>query len=379
MMKVALIHDYLREYGGAERVLEALHELYPDAPVYVAFADPEAMGIHWQKFADWDIRESWMTRIPFYKSRNVFSPLRVIANQFFEAFDLSEYDVVISSTNMYFAKAVITKPWTVHICYCHTPPRPLYGYSTRTDWKKNPGIRIVGQLINHFTRPIDFLTSQRPDIMVANSQEVRGRIQKFYRRDAVVIYPPVALPFLPKNKTEKLKANPNESYYLYVGRITMSKHVDLAIQACVELGLRLKIVGTGAGEEYLESLANENVEFLNAVSDEKLSKLYANATALIFPSEDEDFGIVPVEAMGYGLPVIAYFSGGPKETIVDGKTGVFFDELTVESVKNAIQKSQTIKWNPKTIHAHAEQFSAERFKREIKQLVEKNLPVKKSR
>jgi glycosyltransferase involved in cell wall biosynthesis len=362
-LKVALVHDYLREYGGAERVLETLHEIFPDAPVYVSFIDPEVTGIHWQKFADWDIRESWLTRIPFYKK--LFSPLRLFAPQYFSAFDLSEYDVVISSTNAYFAKAVRV-PNGKHICYCHTPARSLYGYTTMTDWQRNPITRFFGMLINHYLRVVDVqVARERVDLFIANSQETARRISKFYRRESTVIYPPIEVPSKPPDLKRK------REYYLYVGRLAYSKHVDLAVRACTRLGKPLKVVGGGKGLDYLRSLAGPTVEFLGEVPDAQLRELYAGAKALLFPAEDEDFGMVPVEAMGYGVPVIAHRSGGPLETIEEGKTGLFFDELTVESLERAmrlIEKNKT-SFSAKTIYNFTQKFKKERFHLEIMNIV----------
>ncbi len=362
ILRVALVHDYLREYGGAERVLEALHELYPEAPLYTAFVDSKSLGPHWQKFQNWDIHESWMTKIPGYKK--LYSPLRLFANMFFEQFDLSEYDVVISSSNMYFAKAVLTKSWTPHICYCHTPPRSLYGYSTMTDWQKNVLTRWVGEWINATIRPKDYLAAQRVDHFIANSEEVKKRIEKFYQRDSTVIYPPVYVPSTLPNESDR-------NYYLYVNRLAFSKHPELAIQVCTQLSLPLKVVGTGKMLEKLKEIAGPTVHFLEAVTDEELHELYAGAKALLYPVEDEDFGIVPVEAMGYGVPVIAHHSGGPKETIVDGKTGLFISELTVEALSEALKKCDEKKWDREKIHEHAKQFSTARFKKEIKEFVDK--------
>jgi glycosyltransferase involved in cell wall biosynthesis len=365
-MKVALVHDYLFEYGGAERVVEALHELYPEAPLYTSFVDPDRLGIHWQKFKDWDIRESWLTKIPFYKK--FFSPLRLFAMNFFEEFDLSEYDVVISSSNAYFAKAVLTKPWTPHICYCHTPPRSLYGYTTMTDWKKNPVTRLAGNWINSQIKEMDYLAAQRVDQFVANSEEVKQRIKKFYDRDAIVIYPPVDVTdelsdrllksdnsvrehlatVGSKSETNGVKKSDNEGYYLFVSRLAFSKHPELAVEVCNTLNLPLKVVGQGKMLPKLQTIAGPTIEFCGEVSDEELHKLYQGAKALLYPVEDEDFGIVPVEAMGHGLPIIAHRSGGPKETIVDGKTGIFFDELTSEALTAALKKCENKTWDKKS-------------------------------
>lgn len=377
-LKVALVHDYLREYGGAERVVEALHEMFPDAPLYTAFVDREALGIHWERFCTWDIRESIAAKIPFIHHNIVFSPLRIAAAYFFEGFDFRDYDVVISSTQMYMSKAVLTAPSTLHLCYCHTPSRSLYGYTTMSNWKKSPLIRMMGELINYRLRTVDFMTAQRPDVMVANSKEVQQRIKKYYRRDSVVIYPPVSVveahtsnsKISESTEDSKLKT---QSYYLYAGRITMSKHVDLAVRACVKLGRNLKVVGTGKGLEYLQGLADHHVEFVGSVSDEQLQQLYAQAKGLIFPSEDEDFGIVPVEAMMVGIPVIAHASGGPLETIIDGKTGVLFSELTTDGLVHALEKFESLKFDSKLIQKHAQQFSKENFQKKIQTLIMNSL------
>lgn len=361
-MKVALVHDYLRDYGGAERVLEMLHKMYPSAPVFVAFVDKEKLGIHWQKFADWDIRESWLTKIPFYKK--LYSPLRVFAPSYFQKFDLSEYDLVISSNNAYFSKA-ISAPNGVHICYCHTPPRSLYGYTTMTDWHKNWIFRVGGSLINHYLRIVDFEVAQKVDYFIANSKETQARIYKFYRRNSEVIYPPIKV-------SEKLPTGDvqreQEDYYLHVGRIAKSKHVDLAIEACNSLGVPLK-VGAGKGNSYLESLAGPKTQLLGEVSDAELGRLYKNAKFLLFPAEDEDFGMVPVEAMGYGVPVIAHRSGGPLESIVEGKTGLFFNEFSSESLAKAIKKAQKIEWDRAKIHKHALEFGEKEFIQKIRTFV----------
>lgn len=369
-LKVALVHDYLREYGGAERVVEALHEIFPEAPLYVSFTDFSVTGIHAQKFAGWDIRESWLTKIPFYKK--LFSPLRIFAPQYFAFFDLSDYDLVISSTNAYFSKAVRTGK-ALHISYCHTPARSLYGYTTMTDWQSNPITKLGGTLINYFLRIKDVqIARENVDFFIANSQETKRRIEKFYRLDSTVIYPPIevesgrkftSVPQLPKKN----------GYFLVVGRIAASKHVDLAVQTARELGFNLKVVGSGKGIEILQDLAGDslgkNIEFFGGVSDEQLAQLYENATALLYPAEDEDFGMVPIEAMGHGIPVVAHRSGGPLETVKEGENGFFFDEFSVESFATAITKIQTTKWNKQKIYEFALKFNKERFVDEIKRFI----------
>jgi glycosyltransferase involved in cell wall biosynthesis len=380
-LKIALVHDFLVVYGGGERVVEALHQLFPEAPLYVAFVDKKALGMHWQRFADWQVHESWMRYIPLYKK--FFSPLRVLAPHAFASFDLSEYDVVISSSNAYFSKAVRVRkndphgrPDAVHICYCHTPPRSLYGYSTMTNWRQHPLARWVGTLMNHYLRVVDVKIAQQVDFFIANSQETAARIAKFYRRDSTVIYPPVNVPGPEEIKGLAKRSTGNASeYFLYVNRLAFAKHPELAVEACTELRLPLKVVGSGKMFGRLAALAGPTIELLGAVSDNRLAELYAGATALLYPVEDEDFGIVPVEAMGHGVPVIAHRSGGPKETIIDGQTGIFFDDLTVSGMISAIRDFQTQQkkqpLNRQKIATYAQKFSAERFGREMREFVKK--------
>jgi glycosyltransferase involved in cell wall biosynthesis len=361
-MKIALVHDYLREFGGAERVLIALHELFPDAPVYTAFVDQASLGKHWSHFEGWEIHETWLSKVPFIKK--IFSPLRILAGKAFTDLDLSEFDVVISSSNAYMAKA-IKVPNGKHFCYCHTPPRSLYGYTTMSDWKKNPLTRWGGALINHYMRVADYYAAQGVDHFIANSQETARRIKKFYRRDSVVINPPVAVPSKPPATKQA------RDYYLYVNRLALAKHPELAVAVCSQLNVPLKVVGTGPLAGGLHDSAGPTIEFLGAVSDAELAHLYAGAKALLYPVEDEDFGIVPVEAMGYGVPVIAHNSGGPLETIVDGKTGVLFDELTVCGVTAAVERfeKQQASFQAQAIYKQAQNFSLKKFQNEILNLV----------
>jgi len=348
-----------------------LHELFPTAPVYVAFADPHAMGAHWQRFAGWDIRQSWLTRLPGYKK--LFSPYRVFAPQFFSQFDLSEYDLVISSSNAYFAKAVKV-PNGKHICYCHTPPRALYGYSTLSDWQRKPVIGLLGKLLNHYLRVVDYQIAQKVDVFVANSEETRRRIAKFYRRDALVIHPPVDVSI---EQPQRLSTTQHEvGYYVYVNRLALAKHPEMAVEACAKRRLPLKVVGQGKMLPQLKQLAAryqaQTIEFLGGVSDEELHELYSGARALLYPVEDEDFGMVPVEAMGHGVPVIAHASGGPLETVIDGQTGILFDELSTSGLLAAIERFEKLHFSPISIHGFAQQFNKQQFQRKILQLVEGN-------
>lgn len=388
-LKIALAHDYLREYGGAERVLEQLHTMFPDAPVYVAFKDDQDLGQSASIFKTWDIRETWMAKIPLIKK--LFSPLRFLAPKAFSDLDLSEYDVVISSSNAYFAKA-IKVPNGTHMCYCHTPARSLYGYPTMMDWKKNPVIRIGGELINHYLRNVDFRVAQKVDIFIANSKETQKRITKFYRRESTIVYPPITtnrqevtgdrqreLSFWneviesPKDpittSSTPLQDDKKSEYWLFISRLAYSKNPQLAVEWATKTKQHLLVAGEGKMRPSLEKMAGPTVKFTGFVPDEKLPELYSHAKGLIYPVADEDFGMVPVEAMSYGVPVIAHNSGGPKETVKNGKTGILFDEMTVAGLTDAVAKAQETKWDKKTIRKHAEQFSADEFNKKIMGLV----------
>ena len=376
-MKIALVHDYIKEYGGAERVLESLHEIFPDATVYTSVYLSSYLGPHRERFRDWKIKTSWAQYIPF--KAKLISPLRLLSPLLFKQFDFSGYDVVITSaTGAYFPNS-LKKRKAKLICYCHTPPRYLYGYATAREWKKNKVLNAVGEMVNHFLRMVDFTASKNVDQYIANSEEVRRRIEKFYRKEAVVVYPPVDIA---KGKEQRAKSK--KGYYVAGGRLARPKHIDLLVKTCVELNLPLKVFGksfAGYGSE-LRSLANGKwhiangkkvplIEFFGEVSDEEKWELLAGAKAYLFASEDEDFGILPVEAMAAGTPVIAYRSGGVQETVEGGKTGLFFDELTVESLKKAMQEFEKKKFVEKDIRKRAEEFSEEKFKEKIKNLVTK--------
>jgi glycosyltransferase involved in cell wall biosynthesis len=368
-MKVALVHDYIKEYGGAERVLESIHEIWPKAPIFTAMYLPKYLGPHRKRVEKWDIRSSFLQKIPF--KGKLISPLRFIGPWIFKTLDLSDFDVVIvSAAGTYTSPNFIKKgKKTLHICYYHTPPRYLYGYPTAAPWKTVWWRRILfvlGQVPMHFLRMADFNAAQRPDIVVANSEEVASRIQKFYRREAKVIYPPVDIPKEPKVK--------KEDFFLAGGRLARPKRVDLAIEVANKLKVRLKVFGRDFQNyaEELKKIAGKTVEFVGEISDKEKWELMAEAKAFIFPAEFEDFGITPVEAMAVGTPVVALKSGGVKETVTDGKTGVLFDKPSVSSLLKAIKKFERVKIGKKDCIKQAKKFSKEKFLEEIKKLVKIN-------
>lgn len=385
-MKIALVHDYLREYGGAERVVEAMHEMWPSAPLYTSFVDwpsfAKAPKGKVEVFKSMDIRTSWVQHVWLVKK--LISPLRFLAPTIWGSFDLSGYDVVISSSGWFMCRGVAlnnpTNPTNnpirpIHISYIHHPPRNLYGYATGSDWQKYWPVRVYGAIINFFLRQYDYRAAQAVDYFIANSKETARRVKKFYRRESTVIYPPVDIKSKiqnPNDKQNPKSKSQNKTYFLSVGRLTYAKRVDLAIQAANKLKVPLKIVGTGKEEQYLRSIAGPMIEFVGSVTDEELSTLYAGAKALIFCALDEDFGMVAVEAQAQGTPVVALAQGGVLETVVDGKTGVLFQEPTDASLMAAIGKLKTLGKSEevaKRCIAQAQTFSTERFKKELNAFV----------
>lgn len=372
-MKIALVHDFLREYGGAERVVEAIHEIWPEAPLYTSFVDWKSLGEHAKRFKGWDIRSSWVQHN--FLVKKFHSPLRFLAPRVWESFDLSDYDVVLSSSGWFISRGVIVKKPAVHICYIHHPPRNLYGYATGSVLQKYPLVRAYATVVNFFMRQYDYQTAQKVDYFVANSQETARRVQKFYRRDSTVIYPPVHI----EQRVSSNEKRVSKSYYLSVGRLMWAKRVDLAIVTANQLNLPLKIVGAGPEESYLRSIAGPTVEFLGSVPDSQLGVLYAGAKATIFCALDEDFGIVPVESMAAGTPVIALAQGGTLETVIDGKTGVLFEQPEVSSLVSAIDRFEKGYGKSNFSSAckkQAQQFSKARFQKELKAFVEEKYHAK---
>jgi glycosyltransferase involved in cell wall biosynthesis len=371
-MKVVLVHDYIKEYGGAERVLETLHELYPDAPIYTSVFYPQFLGPHRKRFEKMQIHTSWLQYLPFgYK---FISPFRLVSPWVFKHFDLSSYDVIIvSQTGAYFPNFV-KKGHAKLLTYTHTPPRYLYGYKTAREWKNNPVLRVLGELANHFLRLADFRASQNVDQFIANSEEVKARIKKFYRKDAIVVYPPVLI--FKKSETYNLKS---KTYYLAGGRLARAKGMDVIIDAFVKNGKSLKIFGKGfAGyeEELRVKIDNKKskIEFVGEVSDEEKMTLMQNAKAYVFASYDEDFGITPVEAMSLGTPVITYKSGGVKETVIEGETGMFYEPNTPEALERAVEQFEKMNLRGDDCKKQAQKFAKEQFIKRIEEVV-RSVPV----
>ena len=355
-MKAAIVCSWLNQYGGAERVLEVLHDLYPSAPVYTSIFEPRAMPVAYQW---WDIRTSFMQRLPFVREHHQpFLPLYPLA---FERFDLSGYDVVISNTSA-FAHGIITPPPTCHICYCLTPARFLWSYAEYAGREGlGSGVRAALSPLITALRIWDAVAAQRVDRFVAISRAVAARIKKCYRRESAIIYPPV-------ETAAYCAGDGHEDYFLVVSRLVPYKRIELAVQACSELGLPLKVVGEGRYRPALEALAGPSVQFLGRVDDALVKQLYSRCKALIFPGE-ADFGLTPLEAQASGRPVIAFAGGGALETVVEGETGVFFGEPTVESLTGALLDFRADEYDPQRIRRHAGRFDIAVFQRQFADLV----------
>lgn len=359
-MKVALIHDHLAQDGGAEKVLKVFADMFPDAPIYTLLYEQKHADKY---FKNRKIETSIIQRLPggikHYQWYMPFMPMAV------EFFDLKKYDLVISDASA-FAKGVITSPDTLHICYCHTPTRYIWSDTHQyiEELRYNKYFKKIISLILNYIRIWDRAAADRVDKYIANSKTVKRRIIKYYKANSTVIYPPVAL--------DKFSiAETIDNFFLIGGRLAPYKRVDIVIEAFKKLDKKLKIFGDGVDLKRLKKIAedNKNIEFLGRVSDDEKAELYKKCQAFINPQE-EDFGITMIETMASGRPVIALKKGGARETVIEGKTGIFFNNQTSESLMNAVNKFNADNFNPQEIRAHTEQFSTERFKREIKNFID---------
>lgn len=366
-MKVALVHDYLNQMGGAERVVMAFHEIFPDAPIYTSIYDPQRVDPAFQKM---DIRTSFMQKLPLVtKHHQPYLPFYPFA---MESLDMRGYDLVLSSSSA-FGKGVITRPETMHICYCHTPMRWCWNYDEYVEREQLGAVaRHVLPFLITGLRTWDQTSSMRVDHFIANSPVVAERIQKYYRREAVIIPPPV--------DAQRFNFDPATQpadYFLILSRLVPYKRIDLAIEACNKLRLPLVIIGSGRDEERLKKLAGPTIRFMGRLSDAEVLHYYAHCRAFLFPGE-EDFGITPLEAQASGRPVIAYGTGGALASVVDGITGVFFNQQTVESLASVLETFDEHKVDPQTIRNHALEFDMPRFHRRIQQFIEAKMSAGKA-
>lgn len=366
--KIAIVHDWLTNMGGAENVVLALHEAFPDAPIYTSTFIPENMPA----FKDLDIRTTYLQKIP--KSLRVFHKLffllRVSA---FRKLDLSEFDIIISSSSAEAKQVRKTRKGQIHICYCHTPIR--YYWSHYNEYRKNPGFGkfnfIMSALMPIMVPPLkkaDFHASQNVDVFIANSTEVQRRIKQYYHKNSTVIHPPVDVErFKPSSK--------RDDYYVALGRQVPYKRTDLAVAAATKLGVNLRVYGNGSEHQKLVDMAGPTVEFFTDrfgdASDQAVTDALNSAKGYIFPAE-EDFGIVQVEALAAGAPVIAYNKGGTLDIVQDGESGVLFKTQSVDAVAQAISKAEEINFNTALLHQKAKRFDKGLFITKIKKVVSDN-------
>ncbi|MDP3996948.1 MAG: glycosyltransferase [Candidatus Andersenbacteria bacterium] len=357
-MRVAIVHDYLTQFGGAERVLLALMEAFENAPVFTLLHNGRVMPAG---FDEARIRVSFLQRVPGAKRHHRFFPL--LMPLAVEQFDFSEYDVVLSDTHS-FTKGIITGASTMHLSYCFTPTRYLWDDSHRyvREFSRLALFKPLAPLGLSYMRLWDYYAAQRVDSYLTLSQVVARRIKKYYHRDSRVVPPPVDVDDFKVSKE-------TGGYYLVVSRLVPYKRVELAIEACERLKRPLKIAGTGQDYESLRKRGGEYVEFLGFVPDEQLPQLYAGCRALLFPQE-EDFGITPLEAAAAGKPTVAYAGGGALETVVADETGVFFEEQTVTSLMGAILRLEQKNFDPELIRRHAEKYRRQNFLRAIREEVQ---------
>lgn len=348
-MKLALIHDWFIHVGGAERVLMAMHRLWPDAPIYTLIADRRALRAH---LPDADVRVSKLNAIP--GARRMYPALAWAMPSAIEAFDLSAYDTVISSSVL-FSKGIIVRPETRHISYCYSPARMLWD---RAGAYERRG--ILSSLFRHTLRAWDSAAAQRPDEMIAISHTVAARIQKYYHRSAIVIPPPVHIQ--EASHIENFGTENRGSYFLIVARLTPHKMLENAIEAFNKTRQQLIIVGGGPLRRTLRRLAGPTIKMVGWQSEAQLALLYAHALAVVLPNE-EDFGLTAVEAMAHGVPVLALRAGGATETVIEGVTGEFFDDPIPGALADGIRRIRAAqsRYDRSFLKTHAQQWSTEHW------------------
>lgn len=358
--KIAIVYDRVNKFGGAERVLLALNEIYPNATLYTSVYDPQKAT--WAKVFP-KIKTSFLNKIHFLRDKHIL--LGWLMPFVFEQFDFSKYDIVISVTSEA-AKGIITTPKTFHYSYILTPTRYLWsGYDFYLNhppkiFKLIPGYKYIAKHFLLYVSIWDRIAASRPDFIATISTEVKKRVKKYYNRESEIIYPPVDL-----KQKKKVTINLPKDYFLIHGRFEPYKRLDLAIKLFSNLKRNLVVSGMGSEFEYFRKInRSNNIIFINKPSDDLVCFLYKNAKALIQP-QLEDFGIVSLEAQLHGTPVITYSKGGSNDTVVDGKTGVYFKHQNTKSLKNAIAKFDKISFNQRYLIKHAKKFNKARFKRQL--------------
>ena len=352
-------------------MLKTLSEIYPNAPIYTAFRVKGSIAD--RELRNKKIVESFLA--PILKIDNFYSPLRFLTPLIWKSFDLAKYDLVITSAGWYVTRGFKVGPKTKVICYCHTPPRWLYGYQQSIKFTKYWPVKIYAAIVGHFIRMYDFATAQKVNYFIANSKNVAARIEKFYRRNSRVIYPPVEV----EKIIEATKNLKKEDYFLIVSRLVGAKGLEEAAGLARKLNFKLKIVGETYGfvdvKRQLEKQSGGNIELLGRVSDEKLYGLYGRAKGFLALAKDEDFGMAVVEAQAAGTPAIAFNGGGFRESVVDGITGLLIDGIDEKTIRKAIERFNKIKWDRSKLINNAKKFSKSRFKKEIVDFVNKHAGI----
>jgi glycosyltransferase involved in cell wall biosynthesis len=362
VLRVAIVHDWLNQIGGAEEVLEALVELFPGATVYTSMYWPEAMPA---VYGQWDIRTTWMDRLPGIHRHH--QPYLLLYPLAFGGLELRDFDLVVSNKSA-FCVGVRTAPGTHHVCYCLTPTRFVWDFDTYVSREQ------VGAMARSSVRPFlgrlqrwERAAADRVEAFVAISSAIQARVRRFYGRESEIVYPPV--------DTARFAPSPDGShddYFLIVSRLVPYKRIDLAVQAFTELGLPLWVAGSGRDRASLEAMAGPNVRFLGRVPDEEVGHLMARCRAFVFPGL-EDFGIAPVQAMAAGRPVIAFAGGGALDYVVEGVTGTFFHEQTSSSLADAANRFDEAAFVPSAIRAHAERFDTQVFKSKLMAVIREHM------
>lgn len=368
--KIAIVCDWLTVMGGAENTVLALHEAFPDAPIYTSVFAPDTMPA----FKGLDIRTTWIQRLPG-KIRKFYKWFPVIQVWAFRSLDLSEYDIILSSSIMNSKQVRKTRPGQVHICYCHTPVR--YYWSHYQEYKKHPGfgkldwlVKLLIPLFVPHQRKLDYKAAQEVDLFIANSTEVQRRIKKYYDKPATIVHPPVDTKrFSPKKE--------RGDYYVALGRQLPYKRIDLAVLAAKKLNIPLRVYGNGSEHSKLRHMAGSKTVFytdrFGDANDQAVTNALNRAKGYIFPAE-EDFGIVQAEALAAGTPVIAYGKGGVTDIVQDGETGVLFHEQTIGAVTEAIQKAEAIQFRPALLAMRAKRFDKSLFINKMRKIVTSNAP-----
>lgn len=350
--RIAIVHDSVTWFGGAERVLLSLVKAFPRADVFTASVAWEHLGPSAKLIARVAPRTSWVQRFgPLRRHPFLYRPLLPLL---WRSFDLTPYDIVISSSGSQMSHLVRVRPDATHIYYCFTPPRHLYGFETDFDWRRTTPLRLLAVTAIAFLRRLDRLAARKVKRIIAISTPVASRIRDAYGIDPKVIFPPVTIPKVIGD------AKHCSRYFLSVSRLSRMKHVDLVVRACSAISAPLVVVGTGPEEDALKRLAGPTIRFVGAVDEKTLAGLYRGCAAVICAAKDEDFGIVPVEAMAYGKPVVAYRSGGFLDSVTRD-TGVYFERLTPDSIIGAMRAVLQRRFSADALRRRARSFSESRF------------------